>query len=228
MSRDVASSSFFKSITSNKFLTGGSKFIIIEEVSANVSFSGDNSFIGVWANKARISVTGKNNTVVAYQNTGEIIAKGKDNIAKVIDSSMHGRVVVTESDPARFFGRRPAPSRQLEEPLASTQRSRPNFRRATANSNINSLEESIIENRISLGTRNENGTRMPRLRTRESLQSGLRPASRPNLNLQNNRMTRSRVLLQQLPQIAVEQMLVTPLTFTQQTTNSLRPEGSSS
>jgi hypothetical protein len=200
MSGENPSSSFFNKISANKFFSGGSKFIIIEENTANICFTGKNSFIGVRVNKGKIAVSGDNVTVMAYQNNGEITTRGKGNIAKAIDTNFQGRIVITNMEPTIILARRAPLPQQLGEPEISMQRYPEAPRRVIPGLRNPPGEVSLIESRGNLQTRNENGFRIPRLGTRESHESGLRIAVNRNRQLPQSRRSGTRVLLRPLPQ----------------------------
>lgn len=226
MSGEHPSSSFFKTISANKFFSGGSKFIIIEENTANICFTGKNSFIGVRVNKGKIAVSGDNVTVMAYQNNGEITTKGKDNIAKAIDTNFQGRIVITNLEPARILARRAPVPQQLAEPEISVLRNPEALRRARAEVRNPPGDNSLIESRANLQTRNENGFRIPRLRTRESHESGLRITVNRNRQLPQSRRSGTRVLLRPLPQQSqAAPQLITQVIPTQPALPALRQDG---
>lgn len=223
MSGDAPSSVFFRTISANKYFSGGCKYIIIEENAANLNFAGKNSFIGVRVNSGKITVSGESITVMVYQNKGEITAKGKNNLAKVIDTNFQGRVVVTDQEPARFFARRPEASLQPAVPRLRVRRNRDQT--PAPNDQMNgSANQSIIEARFVL-TRNENIRNRAQLGTSESHGSGLRMPHLRRFQPPNPGSSATRVLLQPLPQINPQLPQVTQPSQVQQSAVDLRPEG---
>ena len=137
-------------------------------------------------------------TVIAYQNNGEILTKGKQNVVKVIDTSYHGRVVVTEDEPPRLRTRRRLPGEHLQNPHGNPQVIRLNPRTNAIHDDNAPLEQSFIEMRINLRSRNENGLNNPRVNTRASHASGLRTPIGRQLNQPETRRNVNRVQLSPL------------------------------